>query len=124
MKPIITNQFSVPINRIIERLEKLNWEPLYILPSGIECLALVIVLIIFIVLWPYGLFPMIVTLIWQLIEESIDEIKVSSFSSAVPHTVAIGIYFIISLPFVIICLPLYAIGFIGKFLSDLDWKEK
>jgi|GEM_PF-4975677 len=119
MKPITENQFSEPIHRIFQRIGNLNWKPVYLLPSAIEFFALSIVMIVFIILWPYGLIPIIATFIWRLIEDSVKEIKGKTFANAMPYTVAIGIYFLIYLPFFIICLPIYAIGFIGKYFSGL-----
>jgi hypothetical protein len=117
MKPTTENQFSEPIQRIYIRIGSLNWKPLFLIPSGIEFIALSIVLIVFIILWPYGVFPIISTFIWKLIEDSNSEIKGKTFANAMPYTVAIGIYLLIYLPFFIICLPIYAIGFIGKYFS-------
>jgi len=119
MKPITDNQFSEPIQRIFQRIGNLNWKPVYLLPSAIEFFALSIVMIVFIILWPYGIIPIITTFIWRLIEDSSNEIKGKTFANAMPYTVAIGIYSIIYLPFFIVCLPIYAIGFIGKYLSGL-----
>jgi hypothetical protein len=119
MKPITDNQFTEPIQRVYKRIGKLNWKPLFLIPSAIEFFALSIVMIVFIILWPYGIFPIIATLIWNLIEESIIEIKGKTFGNAMPYTVSIGIYFLIYLPFFIICLPIFAIGFIGKYFSGL-----
>jgi hypothetical protein len=119
MKPITDNQFSEPIQRIYQKIRSLNWKPVFLIPSGIEFFALSLVMIVFIVLWPYGLIPIIATFIWGLIEDSSNEIRGKSFANAMPYTVAIGIYFIIYLPFFICCLPIYAIGFIGKYFSGL-----
>ena len=119
MKSIIENQFSEPINRIFQRIGSLNWKPVYLLPSAIEFFALSIVMIVFLILWPYGLIPIIATFIWRLIEDSVGEIKGKTFAYAMPYTVAIGIYFLIYLPFFILCLPLYTIGFLGKYFSGL-----
>lgn len=117
MKPIDENQFSEPIHRIFKRIGDLNWKPVYLLPSIIEFLALSIVVIVFIILWPYGLIPIIATFIWRLIEDSVKEIKGKTFADAMPYTVAIGIYFLIYLPFFILCLPIYIIGSVGKYFS-------
>lgn len=119
MKPITDNQFSEPIQRICKKIENLNWKPVFLIPSAIEFFALIVVIAVFIVLWPYGLVPIIGTFIWKLIEDSNNEIKGKTFANAMPYTVAIGIYFIIYLPFFIICLPIYTIGFIGKYFSGL-----
>ncbi|MCJ7802341.1 MAG: hypothetical protein MUP82_08315 [Candidatus Marinimicrobia bacterium] len=108
------NQFSEPIKRINEKLKGLEWSGIYLFPSLIEGVALAIVMIIFIILWPYGILPIIVSFLWELIEENIREINGKPFSEAMPYTIAIGIYFIVSIPFIIICLPIYIIGFIGK----------
>ncbi len=119
MKSITDNQFSEPIHRIYQRIGNLNWKPVYLLPSTIEFFALSIVMLVFIILWPYGKIPIIATFIWRLIEDSNKEIKGKTFANAMPYTVAIGIYFLIYLPFFIVCLPIYAIGFIGKYFSRL-----
>lgn len=118
MKLNTENQFSEPIIRIIERLKRLEWTPIYILPSLIEGTALVLVFIIFIILWPYGIIPIIVSFLWELIEENVKEIDGKTFSIAMPYTIAIGIYFVVSVPFIIICLPIYIIGFIGKTIAN------
>jgi hypothetical protein len=76
-------------------------------------------MVVFIILWPYGMIPIIATFIWRLIEDSSNEIKGKTFANAMPYTVAIGIYFLIYLPFFIVCLPIYAIGFIGKYFSGV-----
>ena len=117
MKLVTDNQFSEPIEKIIEKISDLDWKAVYLLPSLITLLTLSFVLIIFIVLWPYGLFPIIASFLWELIEDSVKEIKDKSFSDAMPYTVAIGIYFLIYLPFFIICLPIFTIGLLGKLLS-------
>ncbi|MFA9370119.1 MAG: hypothetical protein ACERIH_00205 [Labilibaculum antarcticum] len=117
MKPTNDNQFSEPIQRINKRIVNLNWKPVLLIPSTIEFFALTIVWIIFIVLWPYGLIPIIASFIWKLLEDSNNEMRGKIFSDAMPYTVAIGIYFLIYLPFFIACLPIYTIGFIGKYFS-------
>ena len=54
----------------------------------------------------------------KLIEGCSKEIKGKDFSLAMPYTFSIGIYFLIWLPFFIICLPIYLIGLIGKYFSN------
>ena len=123
MKKLTENQFTEPIQRVSKRINNLNWNPVYLIPSLIEFFALLVVLIVFCVLWPYGLCAIIATFIWSLIEDSNNEIKGKTFADAMPYTVAIGIYFLIYLPFFIICLPIYTIGFIGKYFSGLNHKS-
>ena len=118
MKPTTENQFSEPITRIYARIGNLNWKPLYLIPTAIEFFALGVVFIIFIILWPYGVFPIISTFIMRLIEDSKAQMEGKTFADAMPYTVAIGIYFLIYLPFFIICSPIYFIGFVGKYFSD------
>jgi len=54
----------------------------------------------------------------RLIEDSKAQMEGKTFADAMPYTVAIGIYFLIYLPFFIICAPIYFIGFVGKYFSD------
>jgi len=115
MKPIAENLFSEPIQRIFQKIKSLDWKPVYLIPSAIEFFALIIVLLVFLILWPYGLFPIIATFIWSLIKDCSNEIEGKTFANAMPYTVAVGIYFLIYLPFFLICLPIYAIGFFGKY---------
>lgn len=120
MKQTVENQFTEPIKRIINLIKDLDWRPQYLLPSAIVAIALSIVLIVLIVLWPYGVFPIISSFIWGLIEDSKAQMSGKTFANAMPYTVAIGIYFIIYSPFFIICLPIYLIGFLGKYFSKSD----
>ncbi len=113
MKNEDKNQFTEPIIQIIDRIKQLDWRPLYLLPSVIVFLALSIVLVICVILWPYGVFPIISSFIWRLMDASYEEIKGKSFANAMPYTVSIGIYFLIWIPFFFICSN-YFIGFIGR----------
>lgn len=118
MKTIIDNPFSQPIKQIIDKIQHLNWEPVYSIPSGITFLALSMVFIIFILLWPYGLIPIITSFLWNLIEDNVKDIKYKNIFEAMPNTIAIGIYFLVWLPFFVIAFPIYTIGFIGKYFSE------
>ncbi len=120
MKALYKNQFSEPISRIIKHIKNLNWRPVFLIPSLIEFVALLIVMIIFIVLWPYGLIPIIAAFLFDLIEDSCTAIKDKTFASAMPYSIAIGIYFLLYFPFFILCLPMYAIGFIGKYFIGFN----
>jgi hypothetical protein len=124
MIPVTSNQFSEPLSRIVQKASTLNWKPVYLIPSSIEFFALSVVALVFLLLWPYGVFPIIASFLWKLIEDSFEEIKGKSFSTAMPYTVSIGIYFLIWLPFFIICFPCYLIGFIGKWLTGFEPFDK
>ena len=107
------NPFTEPVKKTYQKITELKFTPVLAIPSLIVFIALSIVLMIFIALWPYGLFPMIAHFIWELVDENAKEMKGKNFTDSMPNTVAVGVYFIIWLPFFIVCLPLYAIGFIG-----------
>lgn len=111
------NPFSEPVKKTYQKIRELKFTPVLAIPSLIVFIALSIVLMIFIALWPYGLFPMIAHFIWELVDENAKEMKGKSFIDSMPNTVASGVYFIIWLPFFIVCLPLYTIGFIGLSFS-------
>jgi hypothetical protein len=117
MKQTIENQFTEPIKQIVSLIKDLDWRPLYLIPSSIVFVALLLVLLTLVVLWPYGVFPIISSFILGLIEDSKAQMKGKTFANAMPYTVAIGIYFLIYFPFFIICLPIYLIGFLGKYFS-------
>ena len=63
MKHVIKNQFSEPILKIFEEIRELNFKPVYLIPSTVKFLALLLVLIIFVLLYPYCLVPIIATFI-------------------------------------------------------------
>lgn len=48
------------------------------------------------------------------------EIKGKSFGDAMPYTITTGFYFLFYIPFLVVCLPIYGIGFFGTWIADAE----
>lgn len=114
------NPLTAAIQRTVKLYRSLKFSPALFLPSIISALVISIVLVLGIILWPYGIVPVVASFLWDSIVISSKQIRsANSAMEAMPITVAVGLYFIIWLPFAILCLPFYFVGWIGQYLADL-----
>jgi hypothetical protein len=94
-----------------------------LIPSLVPLAALCVVLATFVVLLPYGFFPVVGRLLWRLLKDTRDEmLRESGLVDRMPGVVAMGIYFLVWLPFAIVSLPFVVLGLVGWVFSE-DGKE-
>jgi hypothetical protein len=118
-RPIPSNPLSIGIKHLYEQLEALNFTGIEFFSSVIQIAVLVPLLALFAIIWPYGLIPVAAGTIWKIILISRLKIKFKTqgIMEKMPLTLAIGIYFLIWLPFALLCLPFVIIGWLGTLIS-------
>jgi len=76
MNTVVKNQFSKPIGGMCTKIRELKWrKPIYLIPSIITFCVFGIVLLFFVIMWPYGLLPMVATIILDFMKETNKEMK-------------------------------------------------
>lgn len=115
---LISNPISGGIARTWSLLGTLRFTPLYILPSVLTSAVLLLVLTLLVLLWPYGWVAVFAYFLWGLVDTAVEQIRqAQTYAEKVPFTIALGIYFLVWLPFGLICLPLLLVGFVGGFFA-------
>jgi hypothetical protein len=118
--PNPTNPLTLGIRQMLEQIEGLSFSAIDFIPSFIQFIVLGSILLLFLMLWPYGLAPVVAGALWKIILLSRFRMKFRTRTSfeRMPYTVAIGIYFLTWLPFALLCLPFVMIGWVGEKLAD------
>ena len=115
---IIENPLAIAVRSTVAMYEPLDFSPQMFIPSIVSAIVLTVVLALEIVLWPYGLIPVIAGFMWSFVCRSAEQIRQTrSYMQKMPFTVAAGIYFAMWLPFGLLCLPFVIIGGIGQWLA-------
>ena len=79
--------------------------------SLIAALVLLLVLAVFVIIWPYGIVAMAHSILWQLIRDARENVQdAPGFGEQLPHAVALGVYFIIWIPIGLLALPFFIVG--------------
>jgi hypothetical protein len=116
---LIPNPLSEGIAKTLPLLATLKFSPLYFLPSLLTGTVLALVLVILIILWPYGWIAVISHFLWGFVGTAVEQIRqAQTYAEKMPFTVALGIYFLIWLPVGTLCLPLLLIGLIGQLFVE------
>lgn len=111
------NPLSVGLLTIGDHLKKLKFNGSIFLPSFLTGVVLILVGTIFIMLWPYGLVAVMESLIRGLMSDIREEMGGKSLINKMPLVVIIGFYFVVWVPFAILCLPFILLGAIGWLFS-------
>jgi hypothetical protein len=115
---LIPNPLSDGIAKTWPLLRTLNFSPLYLVPSLLTGTVLLLVLAILVILWPYGWIAVISRFLWGFVSIAVEQIRqAQTYAEKMPFTVALGIYFLIWLPFGTLCLPLLLVGLAGHFFA-------
>jgi len=114
---MIKNPISEGISSIRNQYSQLNWEGGNAVPSAITCTIITIVLVFLVLLWPYGLFAVMEALLREIMQDTAQKMEHLTLIGKMPYVMALGLYFCFWLPFIIICLPMILIGWIGSLLT-------
>jgi len=114
---MLKNPMSVGISKVRDEFLRLDFHAQNFVPAVITAATLGMVIVCFIVLWPYGLVAVVEDLIRGIMADARDELRDLKAVEAMPFVVAIGLYFVIWLPFAVACLPFVAIGGIGRLIA-------
>jgi len=114
------NPLTPALKQISYEIRRLDFHGARAIPSLITFVVLGLVFIIFILLWPYGLVPVVADSIWRLITSTQCEMRDKGLIEMMPYTVAIGVYFVVWVPFAILCLPFAILGLIGYALARTE----
>lgn len=113
------NPLHLGIKYFYQQIRSLNFNKFNLIPSVIQASVQCFILFLFILLWPYGIIPVIAGSLWQLIKLNSLRTRFQTYSliEKMPYTIAIGIFFLIWIPFAILCLPFVVIGWFGGLLE-------
>jgi len=117
----LVNPIDQGIKKVFEEFKFLKFNSLAgIFASTITAFSLSIVLVILVVFWIYGFIPATADLLWSLIPSSRQKMKELNKVEQAPLLIAMGIYFVVWLPFYILSIPIYILGIMAFFISNLD----
>jgi hypothetical protein len=114
---MLKNPMSVGVSQVKQEFQRLDFHAQNFIPAVITAATLGLVILCFRILWPYGLVAVIEDLIRGIMAEARDELRDLSAVEAMPFVVAIGLYFVVWLPFAALCLPFVIIGGIGRLIA-------
>lgn len=111
---MINNPLSEGISHISSQIKGLNFSSINAIPSFITLLPLCIAVLLMVILWPIGLFVPVEDLIRKIITETINKMEGKTIVQQTPYVISIGLYFLVWLPFAIVCAPFFIIGMLGE----------
>lgn len=112
---MIENPMLTGIKQIKKKFSLLEFKLSSFFPSIILAVVFVVIIIVFAILWPYGWLAVLVDTLRDLMSDSIDSIKgTNTVVEAMPSGFTLIIYFIVWIPFALLCLPIAIFGIIGK----------
>jgi len=116
---MMENPLSRGITRVVSQIGQLNCAGWNFIPSLVPLMTLGLVLMIFLLLWPYGFIPVIADSLWRLLKDARDQTRREpGLIERMPGAVAMGVYFLVWLPFAVLSLPFVIIGLVGWFFSS------
>ena len=115
---MIANPLSEGLGHVKESFSSLQFKGVGCIPSTILALVLVIVGVILLLLWPYGIVAVVEDMIRQFMNRTRYEMGTVSNMARLPYLMALGLYFVVWLPFAILSLPLLVLGWIGSVFAD------
>lgn len=114
------NPINDSIQKIVEQIKRIKLSKFSdLLPAVINYMICIILLVLFSVLWIYGLISVIEQVIKSIIDTNLAEIaneKENGNAAIISYYIAIGLCFIIWFPFFILTIPLLFLGKISEFL--------
>ena len=114
---MIKNPVSAGLAHVSKQFSELEFNPSGFVPSVLTAFVLLIILLLFIVLWPYGIVAIMEDLVRGLMHKARVDMKDIAIVARMPFAVALGVYFLVWLPFAILCLPIVVLGGIGSLFS-------
>jgi len=114
---MIKNPLNDGTSSVIKNLKELDFSFPNIVPSCLILVILTSVLFILIILWPYGLFAVMEDLLRGFMRQARDDMEGKSLIAKTPFVVTLGFFFVIWIPFAIICLPFVLLGAIGSIFA-------
>lgn len=107
----LSNPLSQVIAKTGRMLTDLNWDPAHLLASLITMVPILIVLVVSLLLWPYGLIFPLLGVMNKLLKEGYDQIRdAEGFGEQIPRGVALAVYAAIWLPIAVLAIPLLVLG--------------
>ena len=120
----LRNPISSGIAGVWAQYETLDFSGENLLPSLVASAALGIVLLVLLPAWPLGFIPVTATQIWRLMRDGTEKLRAQQDAiQQMPWVVAIGIYFLVWLPFALLSLPFVILGELGRALVRLNLRE-
>lgn len=114
---MIKNPLTEGMLHIKEQFSELEFTAKGFFPSILIGVILLVLIIIFVVLWPYGLFAVMEDFVRGFMRNTRDKMEDKSTIAKMPFVVALGLYFMVWIPFAILCLPFVIIGAIGRLFA-------
>lgn len=111
------NPVTPPLLDFTNQLRHLDFLGFNLFPSSILAFALGFIVLILGILWPYGILVVSSRRLWAYIVSTRDQMKNKRMMEKMPYTVTIGIFFLVWLPFAILCIPFALIGIIGRIIA-------
>ncbi len=115
---MIKNPVNEGLKHVCNQFSELEFSPSGFLPSLLTALVLIILLLILLVLWPYGIVAVMEDLVRGLMCKTREDMKKYTIIAKMPFAVALGVYFVLWLPFAFLCLPIVLLGAIGHLFSQ------
>jgi hypothetical protein len=115
---MIPNPMTEGLAHVRRQLNGLKFEGALLLPGALTVVVLLIIAALFVVLWPYGLIAVMEDLVRGIMAKTRREMQRLSLVAKTPFVVAIGLYFVVWLPFAILCLPFVIVGAIGELFAE------
>ena len=117
------NPISASIKKIIEQIKKIRVSKFSdIFPAIINYIICIILLMLFSILWICGIASIIQQVVKSIIDTNLLEIKNEKDKdnfAIMPYYTAIGLCFVIWLPFFLLTLPLVLLGKLSGFLFSI-----
>jgi hypothetical protein len=115
---MIRNPFQIGIETSLRQLSLLSFAPGVFVPSLVALFGWSVVLVTSLLLYPYGMFPMVVVLFGTLVKDTKAAMDRASFAERFPFGVAIGVYLSLMAPFVVISAPFWVVGALTGWLRS------
>lgn len=113
------NPYAEPIGKFLDELKNTNWDFPY-LPQIIHSIVIcLILLILFFLYLTVGIISQISSTFWNLIVQTGEKIDLNKPIESSAYAIAIGVYFILFLPFFLFQFPFWLLGW---FVSKIGFK--
>ena len=104
------NPYHDPIRSFAAQLKSISMSPPWI-PQLVEALVLLFLILVFSCLYPtIGIIDQIYHMFRSLMQQSRDNMKPNAAVENSAYAVSMGVYFVLSLPFLIVLLPFRLVG--------------
>jgi hypothetical protein len=114
---MIANPLTLGLGHVNRQMRQLEFTGALLLPSALTAVVLLVVGGLFLILWPYGLVAVMEDLVRGIMRTTRVEMSGLSLIAKTPFVVAIGLYFLVWLPFAFLCLPFVLVGAIGEIVA-------